>query len=115
MASLSPVLGSCLPGSWGQGCPRILRPASPHHIADAWLFLDSVPLRSNPLSLVTWAGTRVQGSLKWFSWTCPSLLVAVGAHSSYFSLLVSFSQDWSTWVFFNSSREERNASCFGKI
>ena len=43
------------------------------------------------------------------------LLVAERARTSYFSLLVSFSQDWSMWVFLNSSRGKRNALCFGKI
>lgn len=37
------------------------------------------------------------------------LLVAEGAHSTYFSLLVSFSQDRSMWVFLNSSKGKRNA------
>lgn len=44
----------------------------------------------------------------------PGLLVAMGAHSSYFSLLVSFSQNWNMWVLLNSSRGKRNAWCFGK-
>lgn len=40
-------------------------------------------------------------------------IVHVRAQSSYFSL-ISFSQDWSKWVFLNSSRVKRNAWCFGK-
>lgn len=98
VASLSPVLGSCLPHSWGQGCSRILHPVSLHHIADVWFFLGGgrhttcVPLRSNPWHQLPGLGPgfRVVG---YFFWAWPGLLVAAGAHSSYFSLLVSFSQD----------------------
>lgn len=100
----SPVLGSCLLCSWSQGCPKTLLSSfhpitllmscschMPQVILDGGGHKACV-LRSTPHPQLPGLGhgfREVWGDSLGLG---PGLVVAVGAHSSYFSLLVFFSQ-----------------------